>query len=221
MTRPGTVSNTSPGRMMARAWSWAAVMAPTLAAEAIPDQVLRRFRKIGDVPDGGPGGHDDVSGQQEHQDDIHRQELALGHGHLAASVGEVDPPECQSGRSREDSVDAPLPHVVGDEGELGAVGLEVDDDTGKDSPGLVDDGSRQGSGGLGIGDTGARQEDDDGEGGCSAEDDHTFVITNSLRGVRRRWSATERELGRSPARFGALEIQQGTVSEGFKTISDR
>ena len=68
----------------------------------------------------------------------------MGHGQLTVGAGEIDQPESQGGRSRGDSANAPLSLVVGDGGELGAAGLEVDDDTGKDSPGLVDDGSRQG-----------------------------------------------------------------------------
>ena len=170
-----------------------------------PEQVLRRIQKVGDVPEGGPGGHHDVSCQRERQDDIHRQELAQGHGHLTVGAGEIDPPENQGGRSRGDSVDAPFPGVIGDGGELGAVGLEVDDDTGKDSPGLVDDGSHQDSGGLGGGNAGARQEEEEGQGGCSVGDDHTFRIANSLRRLRRFWSAGETKLGRA-AVFIAVEI---------------
>ena len=43
--RPGTASSTSPGRMMGRASSWAAVMAPTLAAVAMPTRFSRGFSR--------------------------------------------------------------------------------------------------------------------------------------------------------------------------------
>ena len=128
-------------------------------------------------------------------------------------------PVSQGGRSRGDSVDAPWPHFVGDGGELGVAGLEVDDDSRKDSPGLVNDGSRQGSGGLGGGDAGARQEEEEGQGGCSAENDHTFLITNSLRGLRRCWAAGERRVGGVPpdsARRRSGKKQNPRVTRPFR-----
>ena len=110
-----------------------------------------------------------------------------------------------------DPLDAPFPRVIGDGGELGAAGLEVDEDSGKDSPGLVDDGSGQGSSSPGGGETGTRQDKEGCKGGDSTDDWHISGTANSLRDLRRPWSATGQELERGPARFGERGREDYTV----------
>ena len=61
---PGTVSSTSPARITGRASSCAAVTAPWLAADAMPDEILGRVLDVGDVSERAASGHDHVGVQR-------------------------------------------------------------------------------------------------------------------------------------------------------------
>ena len=64
MIMPGTVSSTSPARIIGRTSSCAAVMAPWLADARDADEVLGGILDVGDVSERARAGDDDVGVQR-------------------------------------------------------------------------------------------------------------------------------------------------------------
>ena len=70
MTTPGTVSSTSPARVIGRASSWRAVIAPWLADCAIPRRFCAGFSASARFVKVDSAGYRDVGAQGEMEDDI-------------------------------------------------------------------------------------------------------------------------------------------------------
>ena len=102
-------------------------MAPWLAAEAMPDQVLGRVLDVGDVPERPRAGHDDVGAQRQREHRVSSDRRAARHDDVPPNGAEVDQLEHQLGPAGRDVLESIGADAIRrGRGDRGAVDPQID-----------------------------------------------------------------------------------------------